>query len=700
MSSKKLLLLAGFLIAAAILVLAPARAFAREELRIGLTGVYPPFNYLDPAGELAGFDVEVAKELCASLDRRCVFEVLQWDGILSALLAGRIDVVIGSMAITPEREEQVRFTTPYYESGAQIFVERGSERTPADERFRLGVTLGTTYGEVAAARFPDAAIRTYKSDVAALQDLQAGRLDGLITDKLVGLHMSERYQADLVPQGGLLFEERIGIPVHPSNQALLEELDAALAQLLPSPRYQALYERFFGGAGGAPTGEATFSWSSSVRLLLQALWATVEVSAAGILLGVVLAVILAALLILTPSWLSKPIAFYVDFIRSTPFLIQLFTLYFGLPVVGLELGAWSSAALAIGIHSSAYLSEIIKVAYQSIPKGQRDAARILGLHRREEIAHVIWPQMLPHLTAPSLNTLVATIKDSAIVSVISVHELTMQAQQLISVSFRPMEFYLLTACLYFLITYPLLLAGRSLEKRYRKQGSSMQAEASLLKLEGVGVRRGGRRIIEGLSLEVSRGEPFAIVGESGSGKTTLLYAATGLIPVEAGRIEILGKSIRSLGPRERSKLFGLVFQDYQLFPHLTARENVLLAPGLQGLQGADARADHLFDELRIAELADRRPHEMSGGQKQRVAIARSLVLQPSVLFFDEPSAALDAKTSEELADLLLAINRRTQTIVVSHDAAFIERCCGRGIRLEAGRITSRGKLDLIMRQAG
>lgn len=453
-----------------LVALVPTRALGEGELRVGLTGVYPPFNYIDPGGELAGFDVEVAKELCDTLDRRCVFEVLQWDGILSALLAGRIDVVIGSMAITPEREEQVRFTTPYYRSGAQIFVRSGNERSPDEDGFRLGVTLGTTYGEVAAVRFPGASIRTFKSDVAALQDLEAGRLDGLITDRLVGLHLGERYGADLVPEGDLLYEERIGIPVHPNDEALLQELDAALAQLLPSPRYQAIHQRFFGESGAVPSGEAAFTWGKAIGLLLEALWATIRVSATGILLGIGLAVGLAALLLFSPSPLAKVVAFYVDFVRSTPFLIQLFTLYFGLPALGVEFSAWTSAVLAIGIHSSAYLSEILKVAYQSIPRGQRDAARILGLHRREEIVHVLWPQMLPQLTAPSLNTLVATIKDSAIVSVISVHELTLQAQQLISVSFRPMELYLLAACLYFAITYPLLLAGRTLEKRYRARG--------------------------------------------------------------------------------------------------------------------------------------------------------------------------------------------------------------------------------------
>lgn len=445
---------------------------ARGELRVGLTGVYPPFNYIEPSGELAGFDVDIAKALCEAIDRDCVFEILQWDGILSALLSKRIDVVIGSMAITPEREAQVAFTTPYYESGAQLFVRPGAEpvETPG---FRIGVTLGTTYGEVARERFPAAEIRTYKGDTAALQDLQAGRLEGLITDRLVGFHMNERYGTDLRPQGLPLYEETMAIPVHPEATALLEELNAALAELLASERYATLYARYFGeGAsqGVVPEGEGGFSWSGSIGLLLQALVRTIEVSAIGILLGIALALILAFLLLALPGALARPVAFYVDFIRSTPFLIQLFTLYFGLPAVGFDLGAWMAAILAIAIHSSSYLCEIVKVAYQSIPSGQRSAARSLGLTFREELQHVIWPQMLPHLTAPSLNTLVATIKDSAIVSVISVHELTMQAQQLISASFRPMELYVITAFLYFAITYPLLWAGRKLERRYRARG--------------------------------------------------------------------------------------------------------------------------------------------------------------------------------------------------------------------------------------
>lgn len=462
----------GLVLASIVASLASPTRAERAELRVGLTGAYPPFNYVEPSGRLSGFDVDVAKELCAAIRRECVFEVLQWDGILSALLARRIDVVIGSMAVTPQRAAQVRFTRPYYESGAQLFTRPGAGPEDAPG-FRVGVTLGTTYGEVARKRFPSAEIRTYKGDTAALQDLQAGRLDAIVTDRLVGFHMNERYGAGLVARGEPLFRESMAIPVHPDDDRLLAELNRALDELLGSARYGELFRRYFGdgtGAGVVPEGEGDFSWAGSLRLLLRALGRTLHVSALGILLGIALAIVLAFLLLALPRPLARPVAFYVDFVRSTPFLIQLFTLYFGLPAIGLDLGAFTAAVVAIGIHSSSYLGEIVKVAYQSIPSGQRAASRSLGLTFREEIRHVIGPQMLPHLTTPSLNTLVATIKDSAIVSVISVHELTMQAQQLISASFRPMELYLLTAVLYFAITYPLLFAGRRLERRYRAKG--------------------------------------------------------------------------------------------------------------------------------------------------------------------------------------------------------------------------------------
>ena len=463
-----------------VLALWPSASHADEpaagrSLVVGLTGKYPPFNYFDDKGTLTGFDVDVAREICARTHRTCVFEILQWDGILAALLAGKIDAVIGSMAVTEERSKQAAFSVPYYESGAQLFIVHG-KGPPDSPGFTIGVTLGTTYASFVEKRFPRADVRTYKGDTEILQDVRAGRLDAMVTDKLVGAYMNRRFQAGLTISGEPLFIERIAIPVRPERSDLRAEIDGAVTALRASPTYGALMDKYFGLRAGAKADGAggkaapSFSWSVAARLMVRALGSTIAVSFAGIGLGCLLALLLTVGLIGLPSLPRKALLGYVDFIRSTPFMIQLFAIYFGLPAAGIEMSAWTSAVLAIGLHSSAYLAEIVKTAYLSVPVGQHQAAVTLGLTRREALVHVIWPQMLPLMTAPVLNTIVAMIKDSAIVSVISVHELTMQSQQLISTSFRPLELYLMAALLYAMVTYPLLVLGRFQERRFKERG--------------------------------------------------------------------------------------------------------------------------------------------------------------------------------------------------------------------------------------
>jgi polar amino acid transport system ATP-binding protein len=205
-------------------------------------------------------------------------------------------------------------------------------------------------------------------------------------------------------------------------------------------------------------------------------------------------------------------------------------------------------------------------------------------------------------------------------------------------------------------------------------------------------------VLDRLDIDIERGSPFAIVGQSGSGKTTLLMTLAGLWPIEAGTVRVDSTALSDLSPRDRARQIGIVFQDHQLFPHLTALDNVTLAPRLAGRSGNEEAARKLLSDLGLDGLATRRPHELSGGQKQRVAIARTLALEPRVVLFDEPSAALDPKTSRDLAALLVALEERTQVIVVSHDIVFVRDCCDRGIRLEAGKITAQGALSEIVQE--
>jgi len=459
---------------ALLVLMAPFPALAGDAaddpspLVVGLTGKYPPFNFTDASGALVGFDVEFARALCAELERPCEFRILPWDGILAALLAGRLDVIVGSMAITEERAREVTFSRPYYESGAQLFV-RNNEVALDAAGTRIGVTLGTTYEQHLRVALPSAEVVTYKGDIEVVQDVQAGRLDGMVTDRLVGAWLIREKGLALAPHGEPLFVEQLGIPTAPGNVALGVQVDAAVARLRAAPTYDALFERWFGTHATA-SADSGFRLSSILPLLARGLWVTVRMSGLGLLLGAALAIVLAIGMLGGPRPLGSALALTVDLVRSTPFVVQLLALYFGLPAVGIDLGAFQSAVLAIGLHSSAYLSELLKAAYQGVPRGQHQAASTLGLSRMETLRHVVLPQMTPRLTAPVLNTVVAMIKDSAIASVVSVPELTMEAQKVIGATFRPLEIYALAAIMYALITWPLLLLGRAQERKLKERG--------------------------------------------------------------------------------------------------------------------------------------------------------------------------------------------------------------------------------------
>ncbi len=438
-----------------------------DKLVIGMTGKYPPFNYFDESGALVGFDVDFANALCAEVRRECELRTFAWDGLLGALLAGRIDAVIASMAITEEREKAVRFTVPYYESGARLFRRPGAG-DPHRQGFVIGVTLGTTYEGVAARSFPGAEVRTLKGDTDIVQDLVTGRLDGMITDDLVGAYLLRERGGVVERYGERLVEERIGIPIRPGRDELLADLNRGIESLRRSGKQEELLQKHIGVGAAAPKEERSLV-SRVAPSLMGAAAKSVVLCVVGLGLGCLASFLLAAGLV-ARAWIARPVAAWVDFIRATPFLVQLFALYFGPPALGVSIDAWTCGALAIALHSSAYLAETIKAAYRAVPDGQRLAARSLGLGPYETLRWVVAPQMLPICAAPALNTVVAMIKDSAVVSAIGVMELTLQTQQLVAATYRPLELYAIAACLYFIMTWPLLWLGRRLEQRWRRAG--------------------------------------------------------------------------------------------------------------------------------------------------------------------------------------------------------------------------------------
>ena len=214
----------------------------------------------------------------------------------------------------------------------------------------------------------------------------------------------------------------------------------------------------------------------------------------------------------------------------------------------------------------------------------------------------------------------------------------------------------------------------------------------MLRLSGVEKDYGKVRALNGIDLEVAPGEVIAIVGPSGCGKSTLLRCLNGLEEITGGQIELDGTVITGPGTRwtEVRQRVGMVFQSYELFPHLNVLDNLLLGPRLVQKRNQDQAGEEalrLLTRVGLAEKAKALPRELSGGQKQRVAIVRALMMHPEMLLLDEITASLDPEIVREVLDVVLELAADGMTmLIVSHEMPFARAIADRVVLMDAGRI--------------
>lgn len=194
----------------------------------------------------------------------------------------------------------------------------------------------------------------------------------------------------------------------------------------------------------------------------------------------------------------------------------------------------------------------------------------------------------------------------------------------------------------------------------------------MLELKNIKKSFSGRKILDGISLKVTDGEIMCIVGQSGGGKTTLLRCISGLERIDEGEMILDGRKFDPMS--SKVALIGVVFQEYNLFPHLSVLENVTLAPKIalkKDPQAVEKEARQLLKKLALEGKENLYPYQLSGGQKQRVSIARALAMHPKILCYDEPTSALDPGLRDKVRDIILSLKNESMTqIVVTHDLNF------------------------------
>jgi polar amino acid transport system ATP-binding protein len=228
----------------------------------------------------------------------------------------------------------------------------------------------------------------------------------------------------------------------------------------------------------------------------------------------------------------------------------------------------------------------------------------------------------------------------------------------------------------------------------------MPADESIVRIENVVKDFGPLRVLNGVGFNVAKGQTVAIIGRSGSGKSTLLRCIAGLETVQGGRIEVCGHEVGRAGSAARAQLrrdVGMVFQSYNLFPHLTVERNITLALMLVKKESKAEATKRAADVLRMVGLTDKitaYPEQLSGGQQQRVAIARSLALQPQVMLFDEVTSALDPELKTEVLGVMEDLARRGMTMIsVTHEMGFARRVADLVVFMHQGKVWETGPTD-------
>ncbi len=437
----------------------------------GAPYVYPAS---DNPSKIIGFEIDVMEALAHQLKVKPLLVQVPWEELIPALERGDYDVAFNGLEITPDRKKVVLFTNPYYLFSEQITVRKGDGRFHAlsdMHGFRIG-TLSASLAQSLLGAERRITVVPYPSPVEAYKDLELGRTDAALFDvPIAAFYAGPNLKLENIPDP--IGKGYYAGALSPSSILLKEKMDQALAQITKTGELRSIYEKWHiwnqqqtqlvdPGDGREP--EEGRSIRRFIPLMITSAGMTVFLSFASMSLAVLVGFGL-CLGKLFGGRLSRVICgVYIEVIRGTPLLVQLYLLYYGLPNIGIQLNALSAAILGMGFNYAAYEAEIYRAGILSVARGQDEAARSLGMTRAQGLRYVIIPQAVRTILPPSTNDFIALFKDTSLVSVITVTELTRAYNLAATTTYRFLELGLITALLYFLMSYPLSLWARHLER--------------------------------------------------------------------------------------------------------------------------------------------------------------------------------------------------------------------------------------------
>ena len=414
---------------------------------------------------------------------------------------------------------------------------------------------------------------------------------------------------------------------------------------------------------------------------------------------------------------------------------------------------FAAAFLGLTLNQSAFFAEIVRGGILSVDQGQLEAAASLGLSRRRQAFRIVLPQAMRSILPTGFNEIIGLAKSTSMVYVLALPELFYTVQVIYRRNLEVIPLLMVATVWYLVIMTVLSIAQHYIERYFsrgavrnptplpfqsyfqrlrraptvisaraggvtlgsQKNAADWRAKGGAVRIHGISKSFGTLKVLDDIELNLPAGSVTAVIGPSGSGKSTLLRAINHLERVDRGFISVDGElvgytrkgdvlyELKEKDILKRRTDIGMVFQNFNLFPHLTVLENIIEAPiQVRGLSRdeAIAYAQELLARVGLSDKIDAYPRQLSGGQQQRVAIARALALRPKVLLFDEPTSALDPELVGEVLDVIKELARTgTTLVIVTHEIGFAREVADTVIFMESGHVVEAGSPTQVFNDA-
>ncbi len=431
----------------------------RGTLIVGLSPDYAPYEFyaeVDGQQTIVGFDVSVAEKIADHLGVELKIEPMGFDALLGAMSTGKIDMIISGMSPTPERLDEVSFSKSYMTIEQKLLVRKENQAdltTIADFDGRtVAVQKQSTQEELAFSELSNASIISLQKIPDVILNLKNKKVDGAIIEGPVAQGYVDRHE-DIVYSDVAFQDANKDVAVAFSKNApvLEERVNEAITEILDNNLlvdYQAQANEWL-------LEDDQGFFRKYYSYYLSGASYTIFLAFIGVFFGTLVGGLLAWMKLGSSNLIRLLATIYIEYIRGTPLLVQIFIVYFGTGILGLDISRLAAGCIALSLNSGAYVAEIIRAGINGVNRGQLEAARSLGMNQVQAMRHIILPQAVKNILPALGNEFVTVIKESSVVSIIGVSELIFQAGNVQGASFKPFLPYLVVSFIYFALTFTL-----------------------------------------------------------------------------------------------------------------------------------------------------------------------------------------------------------------------------------------------------